>query len=87
MQKKFSPVDNGFRWTDDGWYEYDGKPAERAALTARNREAKRLSSMGYTVRKFSLRHQQITRGGIGTNHPEICVVVPVYYLNADLLEI
>jgi hypothetical protein len=80
MQEIFSPITNGFRFTAD-WYEYDGKPAEQAALKARNARAKELTKAGHTVRKFSLGIQEITRGGIGTNHPEVTVFCPVYGLN------
>ena len=82
----FNPIDYGFRWTPAtdqdpmGWYEYDGKPAERAALKARNAEAKRLEKLGHTVKKSSLGKQLISRGGIGSGRPHIELVVPVYAL-------
>lgn len=82
----FSPLDYGFRWTAPtdqdpmGWYEYDGKPAEQAALKARNAEAKRMQKLGYEVRKVSLGKQLMTRGGIGSGHPHIDILAPVYAL-------
>ena len=78
-QLTFSPTKYGFRWVGD-WYEYDGKPAEKAALKARNDEAKRLKAEGRTVRKFSLGKQLVSLGGMGTAHPHIELVVPVYGL-------
>lgn len=81
-QTTFSPLDYGFRWTDD-WYEYDGKAAEKAALRARNALAKELVSQGRTVRKGSLGKQLVSRGGIGSGHPHIELVVPVYYVLHD----
>ena len=88
-QEIFNPLDYGFRWTDPepgeefGWYEYDGKPAEKAALRARNARARELERKGYRVRKFSLGRQLCSRGGIGTGHPHIELFVPCYGLNAD----
>jgi hypothetical protein len=87
-QKTFSPLDNGFRWTglDSGdlskiWYEYDGKPAEKAALQARNAFAKKLEKEGFRVRKISLGKQLVSRGGIGSGRPHIELVVPVYMVD------
>ncbi len=84
IQQLFSPLSYGFRWIADGtehwWYEYDGKDAERAALKARNAEAKRLTKAGRTVRKISLGRQLVSRGGIGTPNPHIELVIPVYGL-------
>jgi hypothetical protein len=78
-QQLFLPLDYGFRWTED-WYEYDGKPAEQAALKARNAEFKRLKAEGHAVRKFSLGKQLVSRGGIGSGRPHIELVVPCYGL-------
>jgi hypothetical protein len=82
MQQFFNPVDFEFKWTPD-WYEWDSEKAIKAALTARDARAKALRSEGRQVRCFTLAGQQITRGGIGTPHPEVDFVVPVYGLNAN----
>ncbi len=76
----FSPLDYGFSWTDDGWYNFDGKLAAKAALKARNTRAKDLAAKGHTVRKGSLGKQLVSRGGIGSGRPHIELVVPVYSL-------
>ena len=86
MIHTFDPIDYGFRWTEPtdqdpmGWYEYDGKPAEQAALKARNAVAKQLKAAGTQVRKGSLGKQLRILGGIGTDHPQIDLLVPVYTL-------
>jgi hypothetical protein len=73
----FNPINYGFRWTED-WYEYDGKVAEDAAKKARDDYAAELKRDGYTVKKRSRRNNLISRGGIGSGHPHIELVVPVY---------
>lgn len=90
MQKTFSPLDYGFRWTDIEsndlskiWYEYDGKTAEKAALQARNEFAKKMQKEGYRVRKSSLGKQLVSRGGIGSGRPHIELVVPVYMVDVE----
>lgn len=80
QQKSFNPIDFGFAWTTD-WYTFDSKAAHSAALKARNAFAKQMAAQGYTVRKWSLSNQWITRGGIGSSHPEITQIVTVYYVN------
>lgn len=79
-QQTFNPLDYGFRWTSD-WYEYDGKEAEKKARQARDAEARRLKKNGEQVKKFSLGKQLVSRGGIGSDHPHIELIVPVYGLN------
>jgi hypothetical protein len=88
MQKTFSPLDYGFRWTgldskdiSGIWYEYDGKQAEKAAMQARNEFAKEMKRQGYTVRKSSLGKQLVSRGGIGSGKPHIELVIPVYVVD------
>jgi hypothetical protein len=76
----FSGINFGFRWTDDDWYEYDGKEAEKRALRARNAEAKRLEKAGHKVRKFSLGSQLVSRGGIGSGKPHIEILTRAYGL-------
>lgn len=83
IQKTFSAVNENFSWTDDNWYEFDEKAAASQALRTRNSEAKRLKAAGYTVRKFSLGSSQLTRGGIGSGHPEITIYAKVYGFNAE----
>ena len=79
----FNPIDYGFSFTDDGWYSWDRKAAHKAALAARNAEARRLKKMGKRVQTFSSANQLISRGGIGSGHPHIEEVVTVYGFNAQ----
>jgi len=78
-QQTFNPMNFLFSWTKD-WYEWDGTAAHKAALKARNAEAKRLKAQGKRVRSWSMPNQSITRGGIGSGHPEIDHFVTVYVL-------
>ena len=80
IEYTFNPVDFGFRWTSDGWYHYSSQPAERKAQDARDARAKQLKAEGFTVRRATRPRQRITMGGIGTEHPEITLVVPVFIL-------
>lgn len=77
-QQVFSGTDFGFRWTEDGWYEYDG---EKAALWARNALAKSLKVRGFTPRKFSLGNQLRSFGGIGSGRPHIEIWTKSYGVN------
>jgi hypothetical protein len=81
MQKIFNPANYTFKWTEGGWYSWDYEAAHKAALQARNAEAKRLKAAGHSVRKGSLRNQLITKGGIGSGRPEISLVVNCYIVN------
>lgn len=86
MEKKqylFNPADYGFNWTDDGWYEFNRKAAHSVALKERNKKAKELKAKGYSVVKFVLPEQMLTKGGIGSGYPEINVIVNVYGINVD----
>jgi len=80
--KSFNPVDYCFAWTSDEWYTWDSKAARAKALAERNAEAARLKKAGYVVRKYSEPSQRITRGGIGSGHPEVDFVVTIYCLTA-----
>lgn len=80
-QIAFSPIDYGFKFTADGWYQFDSAAAHKAAMKARNARAKELRAAGYQVRAFTMSGQLITRGGIGSGKPQIEVVVSCYYLN------
>ncbi len=73
----FDPIDYGFRFVGD-WYEYDGKAAERAALKARNDYAKAQRALGKTVKCSAERNNLRSMGGIGSGHPHIELVVPIY---------
>ncbi len=77
----FSSVDYRFAWTADGWYSYDRKAAEAAALKARNARMQELRKQGKRVVGFSLRNQLFTLGGVGTEHPEISVWGKAYGIN------
>ncbi len=95
-QETFNPVDYGFRWVklsnaprtgngrvswdSEGWYEYDGKIAEDAARDARDDRVRELKAAGHIVRKMRPVKSLITQGGIGTSHPQIELMVPVYSL-------
>jgi len=82
-----NPADYTFEWTSPtttdpmGWYKWDSKQAHKLALRERNQCAKSLRENGYNPRLFSLHDQLITRGGIGSSHPEISLVVTCYGLN------
>lgn len=84
IQRLFSGDDYGFRWVGD-WYEYDSNGGA-LARKARDQEAKRLKSEGWTVKKFSLGQQLVSKGGIGSGRPHIELFVPCYGLNAWKME-
>lgn len=77
-QFNFNPADYCFSWTTDGWYEWDRKAAQKAAMTARNVHAKVMAAKGKRVIKSSMPGQLITRGGIGSGKPQIEMFVTVY---------
>lgn len=80
-QKIFNPINYTFKWTED-WYKWDRDAAHKAALKARNAEAKRLKALGLEVQKRSLKNQLISIGGAGSNKPHISLVVNCYMVNA-----
>lgn len=83
MQLSFSPTKYNFKWTEDGWYEWDYDAAHKAALKARDARARELKAKGYEeVRKSSQRDCLMSLGGIGTQYPHIELVVTVYRLEA-----
>lgn len=81
QQISFNPVDYHFEWTND-WYTWNREQAIKDARKARSAKAKQLRKDGWNVRLWSLSNQRITRGGIGSGHPEITAIVSVYYINA-----
>ena len=81
LQEVFNPVDYGFSWTSD-WYEWDYQAGHDAAKKARNVRAEELKADGYKVNLYTLKNQLITRGGIGSGHPQIEHVVTCYMLMA-----
>lgn len=81
MQRIFNPIHFGFEFTADGWYTFDRKTAQSAALKARNDFVKQAKAQGQRVSTFSLPNQLITRGGIGSGNPQIEVVVTCYGVN------
>ena len=89
MQRFYSPTDYAFEWTPPrkgftfGWYTWDRGAGMKAALKARNDEAKRLTKLGYLVTKYSLKGQQITKGGVGTPYPEVDFTVTCYGFTAN----
>jgi hypothetical protein len=87
--RTFNPVDYNFNWTpaedptnhfDHGWYKWDYEAGHKAAQEARNAAARDYKARGYKVRSRSHKGQRITRGGIGSGHPEITHIVTVYSL-------
>lgn len=80
MELKWNPIDFNFRWTIDGWYEFDRRAAHRAALAARNVEARRLRAAGRVVKTWTVSGNLITKGGIGSGFPHIEEVVSIYGL-------
>ena len=81
-QTMFNPVNYEFNWTDDGsehgWYEWDRAKAHKAALKARNMALKAMRLRDVRATAFSIPDQLITRGGIGSGHPQVEFVVNVY---------
>lgn len=80
MQRIFNPIDFGFEFAD-GWYSFDRKAAQSAALKARNDFVKQVKAQGKRAVTFNLPNQLITRGGIGSGNPQIEVVVNCYGVN------
>lgn len=81
-QQTFNPANYHFEWTPDGWYSWDREAAHKAALQARNAYAKSLKAQGRRVTKSSMAGQLITRGGIGSGHPQIEMFCTVYTVSA-----
>lgn len=79
-QELFDETAEHFGWEGD-WYRWDPKAAQKSALKARNARAKELERAGYKVSKFSLGNQLLRRGGIGSGHPDIEIVVKCYVIN------
>lgn len=73
-----NPINHGFAWTDDGWYVFDSKAAHAEARKVRDREAAEYKASGRAVRKFSQAGCLMTRGGIGSGHPQIEEIVTVF---------
>ena len=80
-QQIFNPVDYCFAWTADGWYTWDRPAAFIAARRARDEAAREAFKAGHQVRKFTLRDQLISRGGIGSGKPHVDFVVTCYGVN------
>ena len=80
MNKSFCPIDYGFTWSAD-WYEFDFKAATQAAKADRDFVAGYLKRQGYKNVKKSSDKQLITKGGIGTGHPQIEELVTVFYVS------
>lgn len=78
--RSFNPADFEFSWTRDGWYEWDGEKAHAEAKRERDAVAREARKQGRKVKCWSNRGQQITRGGIGSGHPEIDMLVTVYHV-------
>lgn len=83
QQYTYSPIDFFFCWTPDGWYSWDKTAATKRARKERDELAKEFKNKGRSVQKFSLPHQLVRRGGIGSGHPEIDQVVTCFGLNVS----
>jgi hypothetical protein len=87
--ESFNPADYAFKWTEDrvqpgcslGWYEWSYDIAHRIAKEERDSQYKLYKSKGLKVRRWVLKNQTIRRGGIGSGHPDIELVVNVYKLD------
>lgn len=82
MQKTYNPADYGFHWTTDNWYKWDSAIAHVRAKRDRDSIALQLRHQGKKVNMFTERNQLISKGGIGSGHPHIEMVVTIYGLNA-----
>ena len=80
--QSFNPINYGFEWTKDGWYDFDHKAAHKAARQARDAAAKSLRrTLGKkAVTCHTNSNQLMSRGGIGSSKPHIEVIVNVYRL-------
>jgi len=78
-EKHFNPVDYFFTWTED-WFEWDFVRAEQKARQDANELYFRLRRERKNPRKRTLKNQLITRGGIGSGHPQIEQIVDVFYV-------
>ena len=87
MTQTFNPIDFGFEWTNDGWYKWDSKEAHKQAMNARNQAAKEAQAKGNQIRRYVCSGQLITKGGIGTGHPEIQNVVTVYCFHVFIISL
>jgi len=80
-QQIFNPINYFFNWSND-WYQWNSKKAHEEAKRLRDKEAKRLKEEeGFKVKKFTIKNQLITRGGIGSGKPEISEIVTCYCLD------
>jgi hypothetical protein len=79
-QRIFAGDQYGFVWVGD-WYVWDYTAGNKAALQARNQEAKQARLAGRKVRLFSLGESLTSHGGIGSGHPHIELWCKVYGLN------
>jgi hypothetical protein len=79
-QQIHSPVDYGFKWTAD-WYDWDAAHGHREAKRYQDAHATILRRAGNQVRKFTLRNQVVSRGGVGSNHPHVTFTVTAYGIN------
>lgn len=87
LQESFDPTQYNFEWTFTGcsifdWYTWDRVAGVKAAKAARAERVKALRGQGYQVKCWTLRHQVISHGGIGTGRPHIELLTTVYMLDA-----
>lgn len=80
-QYSYNPIDYHFAWTADGWYTWDREAAVKAAKAARAARVRELKAQGFEVRMFSMAHQLVRRGGIGSGHPDVEFFVTCYFVN------
>jgi hypothetical protein len=88
--RSFNPINYGFKWTliegnEYGWYEFDSAEAHRLAKLECSEFVRNLKSCPEisNVHRHTLKNQLITRGGIGSGHPEISEFVTVYEVRYD----
>ena len=80
--KVFDPIKTGFKWVDSeecggmGWYDYDPS-VEKECRRDRDAFARQARKDGKTV-KCSMNRSLRSMGGIGSGHPHIELIVPIY---------
>jgi hypothetical protein len=89
MDAVYDPTDYCFEWTppedptnpfDVGWYKWDSVKAHEEAKAARDAHYNEMKKKGRKVKRSQMRNQLITRGGIGSEHPQVEFLVTIYRL-------
>ena len=82
-QELFDASQTHFAWDGD-WYTFEAGAGQAEAKRRRAARIKELRAQGYDCKAFSLGTQQLTKGGIGSGHPEITIFVKGYGINIFL---